>query len=263
MRTAPLARSFRRGLATGCVRGSRDGSTGRIFIENASKRNAMTLGMYDQVPAAVDAASGGRVTVISGSGDEAFGAGSDIGEFADIRTGVAAAAAYSAIEGRASEALLSIKHPLIASIHGPCFGGALNLALAADLRFAADDATFCVPPGRLGIGYPRDLMELLVDAVGRSGAKDLLFTARVVDAQEALRLGLVQRVLPKAELDAHVTRVAQSIAKLAPLTLEAAKLMAHDRGGANAAYERTYESEDYAEGVRAFGEKRKPQFVGR
>lgn len=100
------------------------------------------------------------MTVLRGCGDVAFGAGSDITEFPRVRTGAAAAAAYSQIEEAASKSLLAIRHPLLACIHGPCIGGGLNLALAADIRYCSDDATFCVPPANLGIGYPRDLMEL-------------------------------------------------------------------------------------------------------
>jgi enoyl-CoA hydratase len=261
-RTQRLAQ--RRGMTTvGRVHGSCDGMVGRIVIDNASKKNAMTLKMYDDIPGAVQAASGGRVTVLCGAGSEAFGAGSDISEFPSLRYGQAAATAYSRVETRASEALLAIKHPLLASIHGPCIGGGLNLALAADLRVAADDATFCVPPARLGIGYPRELMELLVGAVGRGHAKELLMTARAIDAGEALRMGLVNFVVPKAELDAHVARLADSICRLAPLTLEAAKSLAHEREGADAAYHRCYESADYREGVAAFMEKRRPTFAAR
>ena len=207
----PLGRSltararglYGRGRFHGTVSGHVDGTTGYITLDHPGKQNAITVEMYRGVPAAVRQASGGRVLVIRGS-DQAFSAGSDISEFRRVRTGAAAATAYSLVESAASAALVSAPQPLLACIHGPCFGGGLNLALAADIRFAAEDATFCVPPARLGIGYPRDLMELLVRAVGSGHAKELLLTARVVDAREALRLGLVNFVLPKAELDAHV-----------------------------------------------------------
>ena len=140
-----------------------DGTTGYITLDHPGKQNAISVEMYRGVPAAVRQASGGRVLVIRGS-DQAFSAGSDISEFKRVRTGAAAATAYSLVESAASAALVSAPQPLLACIHGPCFGGGLNLALAADIRFAAEDATFCVPPARLGIGYPRDLMELLVRA---------------------------------------------------------------------------------------------------
>ena len=261
------------------VHGSLDGLVGRITIDNRAKKNAMTLGMYEQVPGAVaEATRGGasRVCIVGGAGSEAFGAGSDISEFPRVRTGAAAAAAYSRVENEAAEALRSIRHPLLARIHGPCIGGGLNMALAADLRFASEDATFCVPPARLGIGYPRALMDLLVGAVGKGNATMLLFTAVTVDAQEALRMGLVNAVLPKDELDAYVEQTAKGIARLAPLTLTAAKMELQlepgsqfgnvrssgpdPRGDAMKAYMDCYESEDYAEGVRAFREKRRPEF---
>tara|TARA_B100000795_G_scaffold225594_1_gene181361 strand:+ start:1389 stop:1871 length:483 start_codon:yes stop_codon:yes gene_type:complete len=160
------------------VSGHLDGSTGYITLDHPGKQNAISVEMYRGVPTAVRQASSGRVLVMRGSGD-AFSAGSDISEFKTMRTGAAAAAAYSLVEAAASAALLAVPQPLLACIHGPCIGGGLNLALAADIRFASEDATFSVPPARLGIGYPRDLMELLVRAVGSGHAKELLLTARV------------------------------------------------------------------------------------
>ena len=252
---------------------------GNIIIDNLKRRNAMTLGMYKDVPLAVAEhnSSINRVCVLTGRGKDAFGAGSDITEFPDHRMGAHAAKEYSSIEDSASESLLSIPHPVLACIHGPCFGGALNLALTADIRYCSDDATFCVPPAKLGIGYPRSLMNLLVSAVGTSNAKDLLFTAKVVDSSEALRIGLVNEVLPKEDLEEHVSQIAQKIAeKLAPMTISAAKMeliaQRYPSGtkprleveeAAEKAYNNVYESEDYREGVQAFLERRDPKFLGK
>ena len=163
----------------GTVSGHLDGTTGYITLDHPGRQNAISVEMYRGVPTAVRQASGGRVLVMRGS-DNAFSSGSDISEFKTVRTGAAAATAYSLVEAAASTALLAVPQPLLACIHGPCIGGGLNLALAADIRFAAEDATFSVPPARLGIGFPRDLMELLVRAVGSGHAKELLFTARVL-----------------------------------------------------------------------------------
>ena len=250
-----------------------------IVIENTEKMNAMTLSMYKDVPSAVSSHlnTGARVCVLTGAGDSFFGAGSDISEFPEHRMGSEAAAQYSAVEDSASSALLSIPHPVLARIHGPCYGGALNLALASDIRYCSDDATFCVPPAKLGIGYPRSLMNLLVSAVGTGNAKDLLFTARVVNAEEALSMGLVNMVLPKADLNAHVEKVAKNISvSLAPMTIAAAKLELQARelpAGSNrrrtlealaeSAYDDVYNSDDYVEGVQSFLERRRPKFQGK
>ena len=173
---------------------------------------------------------------------------------------------------RAFAALAQFERPVVAVIHGICIGGGLALAATADLRIAADDARIALPAARLGLGYHLSGVERLVELVGASAAAELFFTARQYDAQEALRIGLLNRVVPKAELDAVAGRYLRDIAHNAPLTLRAAKrAIAEVRRDAErrdiVAVERLiaacFESEDYAEGVAAFLAKRTPAFRGR
>ena len=252
---------------SGTVRSFVDGPIGTIVIDNEARRNAMTLDMYAAVPDAVAAIathSDVRVVVLRGAGDIAFGAGSDISEFPTQRTGDAANH-YNAVEAAAARAVESIAVPVLALIHGACVGGGVGLALCADVRYAADDAKFAVTPGKLGVGYPADSMARLAAIVGASRAKELVFTARTIDADEAERLGLVNAVVAKAKLDAYVADVAETIAELAPLTLRAAKLAVADATSelTAAAIARCYSSADYAEGIRAYFAKEAPRFEGR
>ena len=244
-----------------------DGPIGTLLIDNPARRNAMDASMYAAVPDAVRSLLADddlRVVVLRGAGDVAFGAGSDISEFMAKRW-AEAADAYNATEAAAAHAIESVPVPVIAAIHGPCMGGGVGLALCADLRYAADDARFAITPGKLGVGYPPDSMARLARVVGPAVAKELVFTARPLDAAQAARVGLVNAVCPKAELDDHIAGVAATIASLAPLTLKAAKL-AVDAPESDAAVEaarRCFSSDDYAEGVRAHTEKRAPTFRGR
>jgi enoyl-CoA hydratase/carnithine racemase len=212
-----------------------------------------------------------RVVVLRGAGEAAFVSGADISEFEATRVGESAAA-YDRENAAAFEALLAMSKPTLAMIHGFCVGGGCALALTADLRYCAGDAVFAIPAARLGLGYGAAGLETLVRVVGDSSAREIFFTARRFDAQEALRLGLVSRVLPKAGLEAFVCGVAADVAANAPLTLRSAKLVlrelskppaARDRRAIAASIQACYASSDYAEGVRAFLEKRRARFVGR
>ena len=171
-----------------------EGALKRIVIDHPSKRNALTLDMYRQLPRIAADANGGRVALLEGAGAH-FSAGSDISEFATLRADSYQAEEWDTVEVKAAEALRDLDIPLVALVRGNCYGSALNLMLMADVRVAADDATFCVPPAKLGLGYPRHLLEPLVDTVGRSAASELILTARVIDASEARQLGLVHRVV--------------------------------------------------------------------
>jgi enoyl-CoA hydratase/carnithine racemase len=243
------------------------GPVGTLLIDNPARRNAMDLSMYAAVPDAVASLMAHdelRVVVLRGVGDLAFGAGSDISEFTTKRW-ADAADSYNATEAAAAHAIETIPVPVVAAIHGSCMGGGVGLALCADVRYAADDARFAITPGKLGVGYPPDSMARLVRVVGPSVAKELVFTARAIDADEAARMGLVNSVCPKESLDAHVAEVAASMSAWAPLTLRAAKLAvdAPESDDAIDAARRCFSSDDYAEGIRAHTEKRAPTFYGR
>jgi len=258
---------------TGCVRVEREGAIGWLIFDQIERRNAINTAMWAAIPGAVselDRDPQVRVIVLRGAGDVAFVSGADISEFAEARN-AQRAAEYAALNGRAYAAISDASKPVVAMVHGFCVGGGTAIALHADLRYAAEDAQFGIPAARLGIGYESEGIERLAQLVGPATAAEMLFTARRYGAEEALRVGLVNGVIPKAQLEAFVREVAATIAGNAPLTLRSAKLVLRELGRAPGsrdahAIEESIRvclaSADYREGVEAFLAKRPPKFRG-
>jgi enoyl-CoA hydratase/carnithine racemase len=258
----------------GRIRTENEGAIGWLVFDHPERRNAISVEMWDEIPRAAERLGADpevRVVVLRGAGDESFVSGADISEFEAARTG-GAAARYEDRNARAFLALGEIAKPVIAMIQGYCVGGGVAISLAADLRYASDDAAFAIPAARLGLGYAVGGLAALIDVVGASAAKEIFFTARRFGAEEALRIGLVNRVLPRAQLLPFVRETAGRIAENAPLTVRSVKKIARelardpaqrDLAGAHASVRACLESEDYREGMRAFLEKRPPAFRGR
>jgi len=210
-----------------------------------------------------------RAVVLTGAGDKAFVSGADISQFEKERSTAETVAHYDAVGEKAQAALKNFDKPVIAMIRGYCIGGGLNIANLCDLRIAADDARFGIPAAKMGLGYRAGSMKTLVDIVGPAFALEIMITARQFSAEEALRMGLVHKVVPVPGLEAATRQYSEMIAANAPLTMRAAKRIIREVGAAKydaaacqAWVKECFDSEDYREGRRAFMEKRKAVFKG-
>ena len=254
----------------------KDGPIGWIVFNQPEKRNAVSQEMWQAMPeyvADLSADPAIRVVILRGAGDTAFVAGADISQFKDRRRNAADEEEYRRISGAGSEALARLGKPLLAMIHGFCIGGGVSIAITCDLRIAADDARFGIPAARLGLGYHYKGMEKLMSLIGPAYTKELFFTARTdFSAPDALRMGLVNQVVPKADLERFTRDYAMTMSRNAPLTLRSAKasvdqlLRPEDRRDyalLDKLIKDCFDSQDYQEGVKAFSEKRRPRFEGR
>lgn len=249
-----------------------DGSTAWLVLNRPERRNALNAEMWAAIPPlmkSLDERDDVRAIVIRGAGTEAFAAGADISEFGAARNDAAAAQRYERLNGEAFAAIRGAAKPVVAMVQGFCIGGGLAIALACDLRVADPSAVFALPPARLGLAYPLDGLRDLVAAIGPSAAKEMIFTARRLTAEDALRIGLIDRVAQ--DVAAETAALAAEIAQGAPLTITHAK-RALDYIAGRPGHEdeaeialraaRCFDSADYLEGRTAFAEKRKPVFRG-
>ncbi len=262
-------------LNTDKMLAEKDNGIGWITFNNPARRNAMSMEMWEALSQIVDDFSADdsvRVVVMKGAGDKAFVSGADISQFEKVRANAEAAEEYARISDASREKLASIQKPLIAMVRGYCLGGGLALAMVADMRFVSDDSQLGIPAARLSIAYSPLHIRRLISLVGPAYARDILFSARRVPADEALRIGLVNRVVPAAELEAMTRDYAATIVDNAPLSILASKLTIADllkdpadRDPALVAElgRRCFDSQDYKEGRTAFMEKRSPVFTGR
>ena len=248
---------------------------GWMTFNNPARRNATSLEMWEAIDVILkdfEADDKVRVIVMKGAGGKAFVAGADISEFKEKRNDAEAAERYAQASDGAKALMANLKKPLIAMINGFCLGGGLAVAMSADMRFASDDAQLGVPAGRLGIAYNFDSLRRLVQLVGPAMANEIMFTARRLNATEALDAGLLNQVVPVDQLEATVTEIAKTISRNAPLSVNASKVtikeVLKDESQRNMAMlakisEDCFNSADYQEGRQAFMEKREPVFVGR
>ena len=254
--------------------GIRDG-VGRITFNQPEKRNAMSVAMWGGMADALDVFEKDgsvRCVVLTGAGDKAFVSGADISQFDKLRSDADAQREYSKQTAGGRLRLATYPKPVIAEIRGFCMGGGLGIAMSCDIRIAAEGSQFGIPAARLGIAYGFDMVRHLVALVGPANAHMILMTGERFDAQEAQRVGLINRVVPADALAAEVERLTATLAANAPLSLYANKRTVQavlqdradrDIAAINAAMAACFDSEDYKEGRRAFLEKRRPAFQGR
>jgi enoyl-CoA hydratase/carnithine racemase len=248
------------------------GGTGWMIFNNPERHNAVSLEMWvaaERILADFAADPDIRVVVVTGAGGKAFVSGADISKFESERGSKEAVDAYQAQTTKVYDGLAAFPKPTIAAIRGHCIGGGSALAVCCDIRICAEKSTFGIPAAKLGLGYPLAGIRRLVHLVGPSFAKELFFTAKRFSAEDARIMGLVNRVVPDAELDDAVTDYAGTIAGNAPLTVASVKAIVAealkaepDEALCDRLVRGCFASDDYIEGRRAFMEKRTPQFTG-
>jgi len=262
-------------MTKGRIIAERDGAVGRLIFDSPARRNAVSHDMWlDAAAALADFAADGtlRVLVVTGAGRKAFSAGDDIADFAASRDSAEADETYRLAGAKALALLDAMPCPTIAMIRGYCIGGGVETAITCDLRIAADTARFAIPAARLGLGYEMRGIARLIALVGPSFAKEIFFTARQFNAEEARDMKLVNRVVPTSLLRAFVDDYAKTIAANAPLTVAQVKHtvgeILKDPGDRNIEkcaemVRACFDSEDFIEGRDAFMEKRAPVFKAR
>lgn len=248
---------------------------GWLIFNQPERHNALSLEMWRGIGDVLETYAADpavRVTVMRGAGGKAFVSGADISEFDKNRSTAEQEAEYGKVAGRANRWLATFDKPLIALIEGYCIGGGLATALAADIRIATPDSRFGIPAARLGLGYGYAGLAKLARIVGPARARDILFSARIMEADEALAMGLINFIHPREDIEQTCIAYSERIAGNAPLTVKAAKaaINAWERGGredevtaVSQMVSECFDSEDYREGRRAFREKRTPDFKGR
>ena len=252
-----------------------ENGVGWMTFNNPARRNATSLAMWQAIEVILkqfETDNAVRVVVMKGAGGKAFVSGADISEFAERRNNAQAAAEYTRISESARASLANFRKPLIAMIDGYCLGGGLAVAMCADMRFASPGSQFGIPAARLGIAYGFDGLRKLVSLVGPAKASEIMFTGERLDANEALRSRLINRIVPTDALEDCVRGIAQTIGRNAPLSVDASKVTINeilkdsqdrDMAKLEAITKACFDSADYKEGREAFMEKRQPNFVGR
>ena len=248
----------------------RSGACAHLVLNKPDKRNALSEAMWRAIPELLDEAARDaavRLLVVRGAGG-AFAAGADISEFEQVYATAERAADYSRAIAKALDDLAACPKPTLAAIDGACVGGGCGIALACDLRFAAEGSKFGITPGRLGLAYPLNDTRRLIDAVGVSAAKDILFTGRLMQGEEALKLGLIDRLVVRGELDEEVEAFAALVAKASPQSARVTKDIitriaagqTQDDDATRQLFLNAFQSDDFREGYRAFLDKRAPDF---
>lgn len=247
-----------------------DAPVGEIILNQPAKRNAISAVMWESLKEAIASAEADedvKVLVIRGEGDH-FAAGADITEFAQVYETTEKAQRYTQTMLDALEALENCAKPTIAQIKGSCVGGGCSIALACDFRFAGASARFGVTPGKLGLVYSLADTRRLAAAVGEGGAKDLLLTGRLINADEAKAMGLCDRLYQDGALENEAAAFSGQVAAVSQWSVRATKQtlsmlkngIADNDPKAMELMLNAFEGEDFKEGYKAFLEKRKPSF---
>ncbi|NQU61533.1 MAG: enoyl-CoA hydratase/isomerase family protein [Rhodospirillales bacterium] len=250
-----------------------DGVIGTIVLNNPAKLNAMSLAMWAELGRAMVKFSDNadlRCVVVRGAGDRAFSAGADIAEFPEIRNDAAQAREYGKVVADSLEAIRGCIHPTIAAIQGACTGGGLEVACGCDMRISNTSGRFGVPINRLGHSFAYAEMATVLTAIDRTLVLEIIYEGRILDSDEALRRGLLNRVVADLDFEDEIQATTARIARGAPLTHRATKKflarLAKPEPLTQAEIDEGYalcDSDDYAEGVRAFLAKEKPTFEGK
>jgi enoyl-CoA hydratase len=252
---------------------TRDGAIATVVLNRPEKLNAMSVAMarrLEELMVACDRDADLRCVVLRGTGGRAFSVGADISEFEATRSSAAKAREYARVTNPAFQSVRACRHPVVALIEGLCVGGGFGLAALCDIKVCGASSRFGVPIKRLGLVESHDEMEAIVRAIGAGPTLEILLTGDLLDAQAALRIGFVNRVVPDDRVEEETYALAQRIADGAPLAARWHKRFVYDLvarrpltdAEKDAAYH-CFDTEDFQIGYRAFLSKTPPRFVGR